>query len=168
MSRLRASLEQLPAWPGLALGAAVILGLGSWYYGGAYLRCHELNQAREALRTAIEAEGRRGGILDLAAVFPGTWDEVRIAQAHRLAPGQSPYHCPLGWDLSASERQALIDAGDYTLIGFFERGRFQRYVEYRGDWARFAADGGFSRVEATFTIETPNLNGPAVLKPVRR
>jgi hypothetical protein len=112
MSRLRASLEQLPAWPGLAVGTAVILGLGGWYYGAAYLLCHDLNQAREALRTAIEVEGRRGGALDLAAVFPDTWDEVRIAPSHRLAPGQSPYHCPLGWDLSASERQALFDAGD--------------------------------------------------------
>jgi hypothetical protein len=142
----------------------IVLAIGGWYYGSTYVRCQELHQSREALRAAIDERARRGEVLELADVFPGTWDEVRIAQAHRLAPGQSPYHCPFGWDMSANERQGLIDAGNYTLIGFFERGQFLRYVEYRGDWARFEHGGSLSRAEARFTIERPDPGGTVILK----
>jgi hypothetical protein len=146
----------------------VVVGIGAWIYGPAYQRCSELNKAREGLRAAIEEAGRAGTILDLAATMPGAWDEVRIAQGHRLARGQGPYHCPFGWDLSRDERGALIASGDYTLIGFFEAGQFQRYIEYRGDWARFEGDvDSLQRGRARFHVARAAA-GPAVLTPAGR
>ena len=154
MSRLRSSIAQLPSWPALAIAGVLAVGVGSWYYVPTYQQCSELQQTRDALRTAIGTAAGNGGVVDLAAVFPGSWDEVRIAQEHRLEPGQSPIHCPFGWDLSRLERRVLIDSGRYTLIGFFERGRFQRYVEYRGDWARFEGDvDAVSRARARFEVD---------------
>lgn len=168
MSRLRASIEQLPSWPPLLLAAALIVGVGGWYYGSAWARCSELKASREALRLAIGEAEENGGRVELDRVFPGHWDEVRIAQGHRLATGQRPYHCPFGWDLTGSERQALIDAGLYTLIGFFDRGRFQRYVEYRADWAKFEGEvASLGRAEARFAVDEGG-DGPAVLRPVGR
>jgi hypothetical protein len=130
------------------------VGVGSWYYVPTYQQCSELKQTREALRAAIDAAASNGGVVDLAAVFPGAWDEVRIAQEHRLEAGQAPFDCPFGWDLSRLERRELIESGRYTLIGFFERGRFQRYVEYRGDWARFEGEVDvLSRTRARFEVD---------------
>jgi hypothetical protein len=154
MSRLRSSIAQLPSWPALAIAGVLAVGVGSWYYVPTYRQCSELKQSRDALRAAIDAVASTGGVVDLAAVFPGPWDEVRIAQEHRLEAGQAPIHCPFGWDLSRLERRTLIDSGRYTLIGFFERGRFQRYVEYRGDWARFEGDlDVLSRARARFEVD---------------
>lgn len=167
-SRLRESIAQLPTWPALLIAAVVVVGIGTWVYGPAYQRCGELNAARENLRAAIEAAGRAGTTFDLAAAMPGAWDEVRIAQGHRLKRGQSPLHCPFGWDLSRDERGALIAAGDYTLIGFFEDGGFQRYIEYRGDWARFEGDvESLRRGQARFHVVRSSGN-PAVLTPAGR
>lgn len=167
-SRFRASIAQLPTWPALVIASVVVVGIGAWFYGPAYQRCTELNNARENLRTAIEAAGRAGATLDLAAAIPGVWDEVRIAQGHKLEYGQRPLHCPFGWDLSREERQSLIASGNYTLIGLFERGRFQRYVEYRGDWARFEGDvEALARAHARFRLTTPGGN-QIVLTPVGR
>ena len=164
-SRLRASISQLPTWPALVIAAVVVAGIGAWFYGPTYQRCSELNGARESLRAAIDAADRSGATLDLAAAMPGAWDEVRIAQGHKLERGQRPFHCPFGWDLSREERRALIASGDYTLIGFFERGQFRRYVEYRGDWARFEGDvGSLPRTDARFRVAKPG-GGPVVLTP---
>jgi len=167
-SRFRDSIAQLPTWPALFIAAVLVVGIGSWFYGPAYQRCSELKGARADLRGAIEAAGRRGTILDLAEAVPGTWDEVRIAQGHTLAPGQSSFHCPFGWDLTREERRALMASGDYTLIGFFESGQFQRYIEYRGDWARFEGDvDSLQRGRARFHVAASAV-GPAVLTPAGR
>ena len=167
-SRLRASIAQLPTWPALVIAAVVVVGIGAWFYEPAYQRCSELNAARETLRAAIEAADRSGTTLDLAAAMPGAWDEVRIAQGHKLERGQRPFHCPFGWDLSREERRALIASGDYTLIGLFEGGRFLRYVEYRGDWARFEGDvASLPRTVARFKVAR-SAGGPALLTPVGR
>jgi hypothetical protein len=167
VSRLRASIDQLPTWPALSIAAVLALGIASWFYVPTYQRCHELKESREALRAAIEAAGRAGTALDLAAVLPGTWDEVRIAQGHRLDRGQRPYHCPFNWDLTREQRRALIASGEYTLIGFFESGQFQRYIEYRGDWARFEGEvDSIGRADARFRVGQSSF-GPAVLTPAR-
>jgi hypothetical protein len=167
-SRFRDSIGQLPTWPALAIAALLVVGIGAWSYGPAYQRCSELNAARHGLQAAIEEAGRAGTTLDLAAAMPGAWDEVRIAQGHKLARGQNPFHCPFGWDLSRDERGALIASGDYTLIGFFEAGQFQRYIEYRGDWARFEGDvGSLRRDQARFHVARSSGN-PAVLTPAGR
>lgn len=164
-SRLRASISQLPTWPALVIAAVLTVGIGIWFYAPTYQRCSDLKLAREGLRAAIEVADRTGSTLDLAAAMPGPWDEVRISQAHRLAAGQRPFHCPFGWDLSREERRALIASGDYTLIGFFERGEFQRYIEFRGDWARFEGDvESLPRSRAHFRVGKPG-EGPAVLTP---
>lgn len=162
-SRFRDSIAQLPTWPALAIAAVLVVGIGVWFYGPTYQRCRELNEARQGLRAAIEEAGRAGTTLDLATAMPAAWDEVRIAQGHRLARGQRPFHCPFGWDLSRDERGALIASGDYTLIGFFEAGQFRRYIEYRGDWARFEGDVvSLQRDEARFHVAMA-ATGPAVL-----
>lgn len=141
MSRIRESLNQLPSWPGFVIATAVAIGLGGWYYGTAYARCSALEQDRARLKAAIKAAASTpDAMLDLASTIPGDWNEVRIVQGHRPAADQRPLDCPFGWDFSAEERQALIDRGDYTLIGFFRNGEFQRYIEFRRDWAQFEAD----------------------------
>ena len=159
MRGVRDAIGQLPSWPGFALAALVGLGIGGWYYGSTYSRCVELRDGRELLRLAIErATDSATGELDLANTVPGTWDEVRIAQAHR--PGGVPLNCPFGWDLTWRERQALIEKGQYTIIGFFKAGQFQRYIEYRGDWATFAEPPeSISRGEARFVVAKPSASG---------
>ena len=167
-SRFRDSIAQLPTWPGLVIAAVFAVGIGYWSYGESYQRCSDLSGAREELRGAIEAADRAGTMLDLAEALPGAWDEVRIAQGHKLEFGQSPLHCPFGWDLTRDERQALIASGDYTLIGFFEGGEFRRYIEYRGDWARFEGDvETLPRTDSQFLVARPG-DGPVILTPLAR
>lgn len=155
MRGIRDAIGQLPSWPGFAIGAALIIGIGGWYYGSSYGKCIELREGRVALRAAIErASASATGILDLASVVSGSWDEARIVQAHR--PGQVPLNCPFGWDLTWRERQTLIEAGQYTIIGFFASGQFQRYIEYRGDWAQFTdVPDSISRASARFAVTQP-------------
>lgn len=153
MRGLKDAISQLPSWPGFAIGAVVIVALGGWYYGTTYTKCVEVRDGREALRAAIDKAAASGtGLLDFAADLPGDWDEVRIVEGHR--PGQVPLNCPFGWDMSWRERQALVEAGKYTVIGLFKGGAFQRYVEYRGDWATFpGAPEAIARGQARFRIE---------------
>ena len=167
-SRFRASLAQLPTWPGLLIAAVLAVGVAAWFYIPTYQRCSELNAAREGLRAAIENAGRAGTTLELGAAMPGAWDEVRIAQGHKLARGQRPFHCPFGWDLTREERRELMASGNYTLIGFFDGGRFQRYIEYRGDWARFDGDvETLRRGQARFRVARSGA-GQVVLTPAGR
>lgn len=136
MSKIRDAIGQLPSWPALAIGAALIVGIGGWYYGTTYAKCSEVRGGRERLHAAVSAAAAGGSVLDLASAVPGDWDEVRIVQGHN--PGQVPLNCPFGWDMEWRERQALVEAGKYTIIGFFRDSAFLRYVEYRADWGAFA------------------------------
>jgi len=165
MSRIRDALGQLPSRPGFLIAAIVALGIGGWYYGTAYARCSALQADRAQLQQAIEAASE--SVLDLARLVPGDWDEVRIAQGHRPAAGENPLDCPFGWDLSAAERQALIDRGDYTLIGFFRDGAFQHYIEFRRDRAEFKpAASSLPRSSARFSVTPPAEPGaPYTLAP---
>ena len=165
MPAIKDAIGQLPSWPGLVIGAVVIFGIGGWYYGTSYVQCAELNEGRQALRTAIgKAADSASGVLELASVMPGDWDEARIVQAHR--PGQVPLNCPFGWDLTWRERQALIEADQYTIIGFFAGGQFQSYIEYCGDWAAFIdPPASITRAAARFTVIQPATSGqPYTLK----
>jgi hypothetical protein len=167
MSRIRDALSQVPSKPGFAIALLVALALGGWYLISSWTTCSGLRADRQRLLEAVEAAGQGSGILDLATAFPGPFDEVRIVQGHRLQPGERPYHCPFGWDLTADERNALIEKGDYTLIGLFSGGRFARYVEWRGDWARF--EGDVSRLPAAARLKvTRSGSGPYILAPVTR
>ena len=147
------------------MGAVAIIGIGGWYYGSSYSKCVELREGRQALRSAIDKAGDSAtGTFNLADVMPGQWDEVRIVQAHR--PGQVPLNCPFGWDLGWRERQALIEADKYTIIGFFTGGQFERYIEYRGDWAVFdEPPKSIARSAARFAVIQPVSSGkPYTLK----
>ena len=54
------------------------------------------------------------------------------------------------------------------LIGFFEGGEFRRYIEYRGDWARFEGDvETLPRTDARFQVARPG-DGPVILTPLAR
>jgi hypothetical protein len=161
LSRIRAVLNQLPSWPGLAIALLLVSGLVGWHYTNAHRTCTALKADREQLRAKIaEAAASPERILDFGAAVPGEWDEMRIAQAHRFAEGQRPYDCPFGWDLTAKEREELAQAGNYTLIGFFRRGRFERYIEFRADWARFEpAPEKLARDAARFRIDPVQTNG---------
>ena len=101
---------------------------------------------------AIENVAReQGGVLDLGKALDGDWEEVRIVQGHR--PGQVPLNCPFGWDMTWRERQALIDAGLYTIVGLFKRDVFQRYIEYSGERAVFQGDvKSVARQRAQFKV----------------
>ena len=136
MSRIRDAISRVPSWPGFAIGGALVLSIGGWYYGTTYAKCTELREGRMELDRAIKAVAAgQGGVLDLDTALDGDWDELRIVEGHR--PGQVPLNCPFGWDLGWRERQVLIEAGQYTIVGLFKSGIFQRYIEYRGDWATF-------------------------------
>ena len=155
MSTIRDAISQVPSKPGFVIAAVVALGLSGWYLGSTWTQCSALRESRQQLWSAIEAAGS-GGVVDLATALPGAWDEVRIVEGHKLAPGEQPLECPFGWDMSRAERIALIVAGDYTLIGLFSGGRFQRYVEWRRDWARFAGDvNSVPATAARFSVARP-------------
>lgn len=165
MSGIKDAIGQLPTWPGIAIATVLIIGIGGWYYGSSYGKCIELREGRAVLQTAISrAADSTTAMLDLADVMPGNWDEARIVQAHR--PGQVPLNCPFGWDMTWRERQALIDANNYTIIGFFASGTFQRYIEYRGDWASFVdVPESIGRKAARFAVARPTASGgPFTLK----
>ena len=155
MRGIRDAISQLPSWPGFVLGAIAVIGIGGWYYGTSYVKCVDLREGREGLKSAIEQAARSGsGILDLGKAVAGDWDEARIVQGHR--PGQTPLNCPFGWDLTWRERQALVEANQYTILGFFKADQFQHFVEYRGDWAQFVeVPAKLPRAQAVFTVERP-------------
>jgi hypothetical protein len=164
MRGIRAAINQLPSWPGFVLGAIAIVGIGTWYYSTTYFKCSEVRQGRTDLHSAlVAAAASSDAVLDLTSAVPGDWDEVRIVQGHR--PAQDPLNCPFGWDMTWHERNKLITAGNYTIIGFFESGKFRRYIEYRGDWARFAEPPkSIPRSSARFAIAQPeNSNAPYIL-----
>ncbi len=159
MRGIRDAINRVPSKPGFVLAGLVIIGIGGWYYGSTYLQCAEVRQGRELLRSSIEQAARSSSaVLDLGSVVEGAWDNVRIVQNHR--PGQVPLNCPFGWDLSWRDRQELIEAGLYTVIGFFNADQFVRYIEYRSDWARF--EGTPERVDrnaARFDVLPPDQSG---------
>ena len=161
---IRDAINQLPSWPGFVLGAIAIVGIGGWYYGTTFMKCVEVREGRELLRDAIDRAAAAGTpVLDLANAVPGDWDEVRIVQAHN--PGQTPLNCPFGWDMTWRERQALVDAGQYTVIGFFSAGQFDRYIEYRSDWAVFIdPPSSLVRSAAQFSVEGARGGKPIVLR----
>jgi hypothetical protein len=165
MSRIRDAISQVPSKPGFAIALLVALALGGWYLGSSWTTCSVLRADRDRLLQAVEAAAHGSGVLDLATALPGPFDEAHIVQGHRLQPGERPYHCPFGWDLSADERTALIEKGDYTLIGLFSGGHFARYVEWRSDWARF--EGDVARLPAAARLKvTRSGSGPYVLAPL--
>jgi hypothetical protein len=159
MSKIKDAINQIPSWPGFAIGAVVMLSIGGWYYGKTYANCMEVRDGRNELHGAIKAAAAgQGGVLDLAKALDGDWDELRIVQGHR--PGQVPLNCPFGWDLGWRERQDLIEAGQYTIVGLFKAGTFQRYIEYRGDWATFrgainSIPRSRARFDVTGTVQQP-------------
>lgn len=164
MPGIRDALSQLPSWPGFAIAAVAVLSIGGWYYGTTYVKCIELRNGRAGLQQAIDAAAQSASrVLNLDHVVPGTWDEARIVQGHR--PGQVPLNCPFGWDMTWRERQALIDAGHFTVIGFFNGNEFQHYIEYRGDRAVFVEPPkSIARANARFLVAAPqSVAGPYVL-----
>ncbi len=166
MYNVRHALSQVPAKPGFAIAAVVMVGLGGWYLTTTWRDCSALSASRDRLHTAIEKAGEEGKPLDLAKVFPGKWDEVRIVQGYKLQKNQRPLECPFGWDISRAERIGLIEKGRMTLIGLFSGGHFKRYVEWRSDWGRFAGDvKSLNHTAARFTV-TRGDGGGYVLTPV--
>ncbi len=166
MYDVRHALSQVPAKPGFAIAAVVMVALGGWYLTTTWRDCSALRQSRDKLHTAIEKAAGAGEVLDLAKVYGGKWDEVRIVQGYKLQKNQRPLECPFGWDISRAERIGLIEKGRMTLIGMFSGGHFNRYVEWRSDWGRFAGDvKSLSASAARFTV-TRGAGGDYVLTPV--
>ena len=152
---IKDAIGQLPSWPGFAVGAVVFFSIGGWYYGTTYSKCTELRDQREWLKGAIEKAAADGiGVVNFAEVVTGDWDEVRVVQGHR--PGKTPLNCPFGWDMTWRERQTLIEAGKYTVIGFFQNNKFSHYIEYRADEGSFSElPKSIARSNARFQVTKP-------------
>ena len=166
MVDIRHALSHVPAKPGFAIAAVVVVALGGWYLTTTWKDCAALRESRDRLHTAIAQAAEKGQVLDLAKVFPGAWDEVRIVEGYKLQKDQQPLECPFGWDISRAERIGLIENGRMTLIGLFSGGHFKRYVEWRSDWGRFEGDvKSLNPTAARFTV-TRASGGDYVLTPV--
>jgi len=165
MFNVRDALSQIPSRPGFVIAAIVVVALGGWYLTTTWTQCSALRDSRDRLHAAIDRAGATGAVLDLKKVFPGAWDEVRIARGYKLSKGQRPLQCPFGWDISRAERIALIEKGEMTLIGLFAGGQFRRYVEWRSDWGRFGGDvKSMPASAARFTVKRSD-KGAYVLTP---
>lgn len=160
MYNVRDALSQIPSRPGFTIALIVALALGGWYLTTTWNQCSALRASRDKLHAAIDRAGASGAVLDLKAVFPGTWDEVRIARGYKLKKDQRPLQCPFGWDISRAERISLIEKGEMTLIGLFAGGHFRRYVEWRSDWGRFQGDAkSMPASAARFTVKRGDKGG---------
>ncbi len=166
MFNARHALSRIPSRPGFAIALVLVLGVGGWYLTTTWRDCSALRQSRDALHMAIEKAGASGAVLDLKQVFPGTWNEVRIARGYKLQKDQRPLECPFGWDISRAERIGLIEKGQMTLIGLFSDGHFKRYVEWRSDWGRFEGDARSMPASAARFTVTRGASGGYVLTPV--
>jgi hypothetical protein len=166
MFNVRDALSQIPSRPGFIIALIVALALGGWYLTTTWTQCSALRESRDELHAAILDAAASGAVLDLKKVFPGTWDEVRIARGYKLKENQRPLECPFGWDISRAERIGLIEKGQMTLIGLFAGGHFRRYVEWRSDWGRFAGDVKSIPAGAARFAVTHGADGAYVLSPV--
>jgi len=160
MFNVRDALSQIPSKPGFAIAFILALALGGWYLTTTWSQCSALRESRDRLHAAMAAADASGAVLDLKKVFPGTWDEVRIARGYKLKKNQRPLQCPFGWDISRAKRISLIEKGQMTLIGFFAGGHFRRYVEWRSDWGRFAGNvKSMPASAARFTVKRGDKGG---------
>ncbi len=160
---IRSALGSLPAWPGLALAALIVLGVGGLHYGPTYRQCSALAEAREGLSAAAaRAAAERAPLRLEAAVAAGDWDQVRIVA--QPPTGEGLLDCPFGWDLDRDERQDMIAAGRLGLLVFAKGGQASDFREYRRDRIDFAqVSRVLARDEAVFAVE-PAAGGGYVLR----
>ncbi len=168
MSRLRDAISQVPSKPAFIMAVVVGLGLATWYYGTTWQRCSELRQSREALQTALKTAAESDAKLFSFSRLAGLENVAEIRLDRAVKPGQVPLHCPFGWDMGWRERQKLIEADKYTIIGLFDaKGTFQRYIEWREDLADFAKLPKTFPVDAPLSVNLPEETGGAyVLRPI--
>jgi hypothetical protein len=164
VSTIRRALSSLPSRPAPYVAIAMIAGVLIYQYGGDYLSCTAHAEARARLEAAIEDAAWPGGPrrLDLAEIAVFDWDRLDIAVAYR--PDAEVPGCPLGWDWSAAEREALVADGLLTVLVFSRDGTVVDYIEHRADRGEFRdIVNPYTRESAVFAVD-PSQGAP-VLRP---
>jgi len=167
MSTIRRALNSLPSRPALYLSIATIAGVLIYIYGRDYIRCTAHADARAGLEAAIAAAAAPGGSgrLALADIAAFDWDRVDIQVAYR--PDAEIPGCPLGWDWSAEDRDALVAGGLLTVIVFSRDGTVVDYIEHRADRGQFRDIANpYAPDDAVFVVDSGR--GVPVLRPKAR
>lgn len=154
------AVSAVPAKPIIAVAIGVTI-LGALWRGWAI---YDFCDQRAAMTSKLQtwADGVIAGVgkdFELADVTGFDWDEVRISQGVTdIGTGQN---CPFGWHWNNEKRTAMAKAGDLTLIGFFNEGRFVGMADFDRSWAIFDTDGSaISRKDAVFV----NVQGTDTLR----
>ena len=167
MSSFRRALSSLPSRPALYVSIAMIAGLMIYRYGSDYLRCSAHAEARAGLEAAIAAAAASGGTgrLAVADITDFDWDRLDIQVAYK--PEVEVPGCPLGWDWSAAERDALVAEGLLTVLVFGRGGTVVDYIEHRADNGAFRDIANpYTRDSAVFAVDPAQ--GVPVLRPDSR
>jgi len=137
---LRDAAAAVPAKPIIATVLIVTIAVAAWR--GWTVR--DFCLARAAQTSSLQAWAKEviagfGAEFRLEAATDFDWDEVRISQG--VAQPGTGQNCPFGWHWNNDKRAELAKAGDLTLIGFFNLGRFVAVADFDRRWAEFKTDG---------------------------
>lgn len=167
MSTIRRALSSLPSRPAPYLSIVMIAGVLVYLYGGDYLRCTAHAEARAGLESAIAAAAASAapggtGRLAVADIADFDWDRLDIQVAY--TPDAEIPSCPLGWDWSAEDREALVAEGLLTVLVFSRGGAVVDYIEHRADRGDFRDIANpYTRENAVFAVDPAR--GVPVLRP---
>ncbi len=131
MSMLHRALNSIPARPVLYIVPLVVSMVLGFYYWNLKDECTARAAQREFFRQQIQQAADSDGILRLSDITEFPWQQVKGFRS--LKPQRKTRSCPLNWDWSGSERQAIIDAGLLSVIIFFDEGTISNYVEFTND-----------------------------------
>lgn len=150
MALIKDALSSLPAKPALFIAPLLVVLVLSLYYRDRYVKCDQIRQARDQLNEVLRAIDSRGRFR-LADFADFAWNRARIVA--RVKPGTVSELCPLDWNWSGGEREALLASGRLTAIVFGHQGKVVRYLELRGDEVTFrGADGDLTPESAVFEV----------------
>ena len=160
MAMIKDALSSLPAKPALVIAPLLVVLVLSLYYRDQYIKCAEIRQTRadlnEHLRTLDSSQPFR-----LVDFTDFDWTRVRIVAS--VAADTISDTCPLDWNWSGGERDALIASGGLAAMIFGQQGRIVRYLELRGDEIEFrGAEGNLAPQAAVFDVE-PKAGGGYIL-----
>ncbi|MGO1119185.1 hypothetical protein ACTL6U_10785 [Rhodovibrionaceae bacterium A322] len=157
----RDAVSAVPAKPIMAFAVAITAMAAAWHGWTLHSICTGRADLTAALESwAKEAKANPTQAFDLEGVTDKEWTQIRISQGlTTLGPSQN---CPFDWHWSNQEREAMAQAGNLTLIGFFNQDRLIEIADFDRQWARFATDDQpIDRQDARFKVTQ---NNPAQLE----
>jgi hypothetical protein len=153
---IKNALSVMPTRPIVYIVPLVVIVVLTFYYGEIYAKCTANREFRASLNELLTSTGVPERFR-LADATDFGWDRVRIVTEFK--PDSSGDVCPLDWNWTSGERDALIASGLLTVLVFVHKGVIVNYLELRDDEVAFqGADSSLSPQSAVFSVRSNREN----------